>query len=132
RQGRIGRRFGARQIAVVVLVQGIEARIVRRLVIARDLLLGLVQIFFGHRRQVFGAGEFPVAVLVGLLEVLRELRVLRGFGARQVPVMVLVQGVEARIVRRLVGKRVARSQRQRAGADQRWFRDSHVTSSASR
>src|SRR6266850_1222603 len=74
--------------------------------------------------------KIAVAVLLGFLEVLGEVRVRRGFGAAQIPVVVLVQGVEARIVRRLVGKRIAHSQRQRRGADQQCFRDSHVTSSA--
>src|SRR5260221_523959 len=65
---------------------------------ALDLVLGGRRVLLGHRLEILDARELAVAVLVGLLELLGELRVGRGFCAGDVAVLVLVERVEAGIV----------------------------------
>src|SRR5260221_3359072 len=67
--------------------------------VADDLLLGAAQVLLGHRRQVFGAGELAVAVLVRRLEVLREIWILLRFDPRQVAVIVPVKLAVCGIIR---------------------------------
>src|SRR3954470_23529191 len=79
-----------------------------------DLALRGLRVLLGHRRQVLGARELAVAVLVGLLEVLRETGIARRLDARQIAVVVLVERIEARIVlvlADLVASRGARARR---------------------
>src|SRR3954470_21585583 len=63
-----------------------------------DLALRGLRVLLGHRRQVFGARELAVAVLVGFLKVFGERRVALGLGAGDVAVLVLVERVEAGVI----------------------------------
>src|SRR5207244_8684675 len=66
---------------------------------ALDLVLRGRRVLLGHRLEVLDARELAVAVLVGLLELLGELGIGLRFLHRDEAVLVLVERVEAGVIR---------------------------------